>query len=395
MINKDVTRNELLTVVVPIYNSAQYLKRCIESIIHQQYKNLDIILINDGSTDESGLICDNFKNLDQRIRVIHKNNQGLVNTRKLGLELAKGDLITFVDSDDWIDIDMYAQMMGAYMKFQPDLITSGITIENGDIISYEIDKLSEGLYEHHEIEKRVIPCMMFDEQTGIRSITPSVWNKIYKVKLLKDIMDLDETITYGEDAAITYIYITRASKLLVLHNCWYHYITHSDSMVRSYNINSFERIYRFYSYMKCKFIEFGLWNIMEKQVSEYSKIFLHQANKDLFNIEYNPIYLFPFELIEKGSRVIIYGAGKVGASYKKSLLSSEYATLLGWVDNNYKKLAKENNIIESPEILQKKEIDYIVVAIEDKEIASNIHDYLIKSGIAKNKIVWKSPHRLN
>ena len=392
--NRDVIRNDLLTVVVPIYNSAQYLKRCIESIIHQQYKSLDIILINDGSTDESGVICDNFKNIDKRIRVIHKNNQGVVNTRKLGLQLAKGDLITFVDSDDWIDIDMYAQMMGAYIKYQPDLITSGITIEKGDVLNYEIDSLSEGLYDKQEIEKKVIPCMMFDDQTRIRSITSSVCNKVYKVKLLKDIMDLEETITYGEDAAITYIYIAMASKLLVLHHSWYHYMTHTDSMVRNYNINSFERIHQFYNYMKRKFIKFGIWNIMERQVSEYSKIFLHQANKDLFNIEYDPIYLFPFELIEKGSRVIIFGAGKVGTSYKRCLLSSEYATMLGWVDNNYKKLSNEKNVIESPDILQKKEMDYIVVAIEEKEIASNIQDYLIKSGIDKNKIVWKSPRRL-
>ncbi len=397
MINTNIPRNKLLTVVVSVYNTAQYLSKCIESIIHQKYKNLEVVLINDGSTDGSGEICDSFLQIDGRIRVFHRKNQGLVSSRKLGVELAQGDLITFVDSDDWIESDMYTQMIAAYMEFEPDLVTSGLTIVNDNKVNYEIDRMPEGLYELEDIKKKLIPRMMYDEQAGKRAITSSVCNKIYKVDLLKKIIfDLDESITYGEDAAITYLYTARASKIVVLNNSWYNYIIHSNSMVRHHDVNSFERIYQFYNYLKKKFLELGIWNQMESQVKEYTKVFLFQATQDVFDIFVEePIYLFPFKHIEKGSRVVIYGAGKVGISYSESLIKSGYARLQGWVDKNYETLTTKKHIIEPPDILQNRETDYIVIAIKNKEVASEIQEFLGKLGIAKSKIVWQSPVRLN
>lgn len=397
MKNIGIPENKLLTVIVPIYNTAQYLSKCIMSIINQQYKQLDIILIDDGSTDESGKICDEFLQMDSRIRVFHRKNQGLVAARKFGAELARGDLITFVDSDDWIESDMYFQMMDSYMKFEPDMVTSGITIENNDNVRHEIDKVPEGIYESEEIRKKIIPCMMYDDLIGERGITPSVWNKIYKVKLFKEtIIELEEGLVYGEDAAISYLYITRASKIMILSNSWYHYVTHSNSMVNSYSIKSFEQIYQFYNYMKKWFLELGLWKQMETQVKEYTKTFLLKATNNVFDssIE-NAVYLFPFESIEKGSRIVIYGAGKVGISYRESLLKSGYAELRGWVDKDHVKLNSEKHIVESPDTLENGEIDYIVIAIKNEEIVSEIKESLKILGIRDSKIIWKPPIRLN
>ncbi len=387
----------MLSVVVPVYNTAQYLRKCIESIINQQYKKLDIILINDGSTDGSGEVCDSFLHMDGRIRVFHRKNQGLVAVRKLGVELAQGDFITFVDSDDWIESDMYSQMMTAYTEFEPDMVTSGLTIENDNKVNYEMDRTPEGLYEYEDIKRKLIPHMMHDDLMGKRAITSSVCNKIFKVDLLKEIIfDLEESITYGEDAAITYLYIVRASKVVVLNNSWYHYIIHSNSMVRHYDINSFERVYQFYNYIKKKFLELGSWNQMEMQVKKYTKVYLFQATQDIFDILVEePIYLFPFELIEKGSCVVIYGAGKVGTSYCESLLKSGYARLQGWVDKNYETLTTMKHIIEPPDILQNRETDYVVIAIGNKGVASEVQEFLGMLGVEKNKIIWQSPIRLN
>lgn len=393
MYKTDIFINELLTVVVPVYNTAHYLEKCINSIIFQKYNKLDIILINDGSTDESGKLCDELSNKDDRIRVIHINNNGPGAARKLGVELAYGKLITFVDSDDWIEPDMYFCMMAAYAGNTPDMITSGLTIETKNNVIYEIDKIPPGLYESEDINDKIIPCMMYDMQTKQRAITPSMSNKIYKVELLKKVCaDLDENIVLGDDAAITYIFITKASKIMILDRSWYHYVARFNSLTQNNNIESFEKIYKFYHYMRKKFLEFGIWSQMETQVKAYTKIFLFWAIKSVFDIlPEKPKYLFPFELIEKGSSVVIYGGGNVGVSYEENLKKSRYAKLRGWVDENYKNLMKEEHIIQSPDILRNLEFDYVVIAVKNEKVALEIQENLIKLGIKRQKVIWKSP----
>ena len=110
-----MTREQvLLTVIVTIYNVEAYIDQCVESIMNQTYRNLQIILIDDGSLDNSGNICDAYADKDERIQVVHKKNAGLVAARRQGVELAKGNLISFVDGDDWIDPNMYEYMIAAY-----------------------------------------------------------------------------------------------------------------------------------------------------------------------------------------------------------------------------------------------------------------------------------------
>ena len=396
MSNINNLHDELLTVVVPVYNSAQYLRKCVESLINQQYNNLDIILIDDGSTDESGEICNDYLLMDKRIRVFHEKNNGLVMSRKLGIKLAKGKLITFLDSDDWVESDMYLQMMTAYKEFEPDLLTSGIIIEKNDKISIEMDTIPKGIYECKAIKAKIMSCMMYDEQTGKRSITPSVWNKIYKVDLLKmTIMDLEKDITYGEDAAITYTYITRATKIMVLDKSWYHYVVHTDSMSRKFDISSFDKIFKFHEYMKKKFVEFAVWDVMEVQLKEYTKVFLFQSIYGVFDIiPTRSLYLFPFELIKANSSIVIYGAGKVGISYVDNILKSGYANLQGWVDENYERVINGKYVLETPDILKSREVDYVVIAIENGEVVLEIKENLKMLGIGENKIIWRKPVRL-
>ena len=98
-------QNILFSIIVPIFNVSAYVRKCIESIVNQTYQNLDIILVDDGSTDDSGVICDEYAEKDSRIRVIHKTNGGLVSARKAGINIAKGEYSLYVDGDDWIEND--------------------------------------------------------------------------------------------------------------------------------------------------------------------------------------------------------------------------------------------------------------------------------------------------
>ena len=107
----EVKHESLISVIVPIYNAESYLRQCIDSILKQTYEQLDILFVDDGSTDSSGKICDEYRALDPRVRVIHKRNEGLMKARKTGVNYAKGDYVTFVDADDWIEPNTYLSML--------------------------------------------------------------------------------------------------------------------------------------------------------------------------------------------------------------------------------------------------------------------------------------------
>lgn len=113
----------MISIIVPIYNVEKYLPKCIESIINQTYTDLEILLIDDGSTDNSGLICDKYASIDNRIRVIHKKNGGLSDARNVGLDICKGKYISFIDSDDYIELTMYEKMIKIMINQKVDIVS--------------------------------------------------------------------------------------------------------------------------------------------------------------------------------------------------------------------------------------------------------------------------------
>lgn len=129
----------LLSVIVPVYNTEPYLRKCIESVCNQTYKNLEIILVDDGSTDLSGTICDKFAAKDSRIKVIHKENEGLVSARKAGVLAARGEYIANIDGDDYIDLEMFKTMMQVALQQGVDMVQCGLFNQNCE---GEIDRKS-------------------------------------------------------------------------------------------------------------------------------------------------------------------------------------------------------------------------------------------------------------
>ena len=123
-----------ITVIVPIYNVEKYLKRCIESILNQTFKDFELLLLNDGSTDSSGKICDIYASKDNRIVVRHKKNQGVSTTRNLGIDIAKGEYITFIDSDDWIEKDYLEKMYSKIKEMNVPLLITGYIEERNGIV---------------------------------------------------------------------------------------------------------------------------------------------------------------------------------------------------------------------------------------------------------------------
>lgn len=387
-----------LTVIVPVYNAERYLPKCIESILNQTYSNLEVILIDDGSTDMSGEICDHYAKVDERVKVIHCENAGVVSSRLKGIELASGEVVTFVDSDDWIESDMYSYMMDVYKRHNPDMVSSGLIIEDetGGVIQQEFDLYDEGGYLPEQMEEVIIKEMMWSEEYGKRRITSSVCNKLFKLEGLKKVAsDIDISLTIGEDAAITYPYIAMSSSIFIINRGWYHYIKRSCSMISSHSLKSFEAVLKFENYMKKTFSNNGRADGIICQIRQYVKIFLLEIMHGVYEVEMEKIrFVFPYELIPSGSTVVLYGMGQVGTSYWYCLHGGEYIKRVICVDKNYERFANSQIPVNAPAVIEEGNFDYIVIAVENEVIAKEIREMLLAKKICNEKIIWKKPKRV-
>ncbi len=165
-------KNPLISIIVPVYKTEQYLDRCLDSIVNQTYKNLEIILVDDGSPDNCPQMCDEWKTKDSRIRVIHKENDGLANARNSGIEIASGDYMMFADSDDFLEKDMIDFLLNLSLKYDADVSRCGFYFdyENGEKKSAGNDK---------DIKLPDYDERMIDLATG-GHISGVAWNKLYK-----------------------------------------------------------------------------------------------------------------------------------------------------------------------------------------------------------------------
>ena len=217
-----------ISVIVPIYNSEKYLHRCINSIISQTYKNLEIILVDDGSTDNSGMICDQLATQDERIRVFHKKNGGLSSARNLGIEVASGDYIAFVDSDDWLADDIYEYCIDLAEKNNCDVIDYNVEFTNGNgtkkafgtEIKYDIE-IIEG--------KEILRDYLMKGQTEKAPFT--VWRKLYKRHLFETIRFPEGKI--NEDIVLNYKILKRCNKIACTNKVGYYYFQSEESITRN------------------------------------------------------------------------------------------------------------------------------------------------------------------
>ncbi|MDE7337465.1 MAG: glycosyltransferase, partial [Clostridia bacterium] len=155
--------NIKFSVVVPVYNIEKYLKKCIDSLISQTYSNLQIILVDDGSTDSSSAICDEYAIKDERITVVHKENEGLISARQAGALRANGDYIACVDGDDWLDERYFQNFASIIDEFSPDIVCCSNFASDGEVFSPANIYIKEGFYGKSDIEEKIFPFLIEDE----------------------------------------------------------------------------------------------------------------------------------------------------------------------------------------------------------------------------------------
>lgn len=228
---KKINLNDKVSIIIPVYNAGNYLEECLKSILKQTYKNIEIILIDDGSTDSSGKICDVYSKKDCRIKVIHSINRGVSSSRNTGIKLAQGKYIVFIDSDDYINEDMIEDMIEGMKK--SDLAICGYNrIESQN----KIKKVGIS------INKHIINMEELENYMGFllnKLLFNSPANKMYKKELINQYFD--EQLSMGEDLLFNLEYIKNISSIRIIREELYNYRIHdSNSLSSCYRHNMFE-----------------------------------------------------------------------------------------------------------------------------------------------------------
>ena len=212
-----------VSIIVPIYNVSEYLDKCLENIIEQTYNNIEIILVDDGSTDDSGRKCDSYARLDERIKVIHKENGGLSSARNAGLDICTGNYIVFVDSDDWISKFMVEKLVNKLIKSKSDIVCCEFfEVDEKTLLCSKIDA-EEKIMESEEALEKLLKLEIRDY----------AWNKIYKRELFSELRFPDGR-NY-EDMATTYRAFMQANKVCVIPDLLYYYVTRNGSIANTSN----------------------------------------------------------------------------------------------------------------------------------------------------------------
>lgn len=229
-----------ISVIVPVYNAERYIKKCAASLTGQTYENLEILLIDDGSTDKSGTLCDQLAGEDKRIKVIHKENGGLISAWKRGVAESSGEYLNFIDSDDWADLNMIEEMAAQLTGNEREIVASDYIIEreNGSR-QYVWQQLPPGVYDRKAMEEQVIPNLLGRES---RYVTISRCMKLISRKLIEENCKYSNPlIRAAEDLTIMFPALVDTQRLVIMdHKAYYHYLYVKESMIHKYDKGLFE-----------------------------------------------------------------------------------------------------------------------------------------------------------
>jgi glycosyltransferase involved in cell wall biosynthesis len=386
--------NKLISIIVPIYKVEKYLEQCIKSLISQTYSNIEIILVNDGSPDSCSHICDEYEKQDIRIKVIHKENEGLVSARKAGIAVANGEYIGFVDGDDWVESKMYEDLMYYALKYNTDIVAAGYKEElDGNIVEILYNNIPSGYYSKEDLVKHVYPKMLCNGKFSQFGVFSYLWNKIFKKDVIfNNQMNIDNQIFMAEDAACTYPTLLDANSLYITCSSFYVYRQRVDSMVKSRNIDTLElnRYKKLYNHLHKNFTKSEHSSILLPQLDLFLLSLLTTRTGLIFNENEKDNELFVFKNIPLNSKIIVCGAGTFGQHLVKKIQNENKFNLIKWVDdlhNIYKNLGLS---VESITQINKSEYDFVLIAFIDEQNAYNIKHKLINYGIPNDKLLTVS-----
>lgn len=219
--------SKLVSIIVPVYNVEHYLNRCLKSLTHQTYNNIEIILVDDGSTDNSGRICDDFAKEDSRILVIHKHNEGVAQARLYGFENSKGDYITFLDSDDYVSINYVEKLLEPVYKQNVDLVCCKHYFQHDEKI-FPSNFTINGFFNKKRLIRLISSNYLYNDQLGYSSIPVYLWAKLIRRDYVKEGLLAGKGLSYWEDQIALFRILLNINSMYVLDDYLYYYIRYNE-----------------------------------------------------------------------------------------------------------------------------------------------------------------------
>lgn len=254
---------DLISVIVPVYNVEKYLNRCINSIVNQTYKNIEIILVDDGSEDKSGLVCDNYAAENSNIKVIHKENAGLGYARNSGLEIATGKYVVFVDSDDYIEQDMIDNLYFCITKYNAEACIAGFKRVYSDKTEIHKNSLAGRVFQGKEIKEYVLPRMLGKLPDGSDYIEMSVWKVLFSMEIIRkySLCFPSERELISEDIVFDLGYYAKCKSVCMSDDVGYCYCDNEGTLTTRYRAERFQLQKKMYLYIENKVAELGISDI--------------------------------------------------------------------------------------------------------------------------------------
>lgn len=380
--------DDLISLIVPIYQVEKYLDQCIQSIRNQTYKNLEIILVNDGSNDRCPQICNAHAKDDKRIIVIHKENGGLDSARKAGISVATGKYVGYVDGDDWIEPDMYEALFEYAKKYNVDVV------ESGAIDSYENKEkkrapyLKEGCYKDKDFVEKVEPNLLYSGTFFEYGISAYLWSKLFlKEKIYKYQMVEDLTNIIHNDTMVALPCIAETKSVYVSHDCYYHYRVRNDSLKRTHKKDEVANLFRCYPEFYLRFEGTKLFSNKDRQIKYYTMYWLLHRAIYVFDNLSTGNFLMPYGGLKIQDKIVLYGAGSVGIHLENYIRNIEGSNIVCWMDYNYENLKGVLNV-RNPEEIKDYDFDYVVISILRESAVKSAKNYLLNFGVPEEKILW-------
>ena len=379
--------NELVSIVIPVYNISSYLEECLNSIIMQTYKELEVLVVDDGSQDDSLSICKKFALIDDRFRVIHQENKGVVGARQTGIENATGKYIAFIDGDDWIDEDMIQTMVDALGD--SDMVCAGVNWEKEkDCFCNKRDLFDVGVYQGESLDK-IRQNMIYDLERNLsHPITTWMFNKLYTTNKVKKIhKSIDRQLKFSEDAVFVYRYFLECEKVTITDSYKYHYRYREESALHKNDTKRLANISNTYNELlgtiKDKPDEYRLHEQCHRWLLERCYIALNE--KMSIEKEYRMVrhFIDCRELYDK--RIVLYGAGQVGKDIFFQLCKLKQNIVL-WIDKRSEEMKKDGWPVSSISDLKQINYDCLIIAIESNNTREAVRNELVMKGVSDDAI---------
>lgn len=369
---------ELVTIIVPIYNGERYLKECLDSILVQDYHRLEIIMVDDGSTDKTKLICQKFVDRDKRFQYIYQENAGQNAARKKGVEHASGDWVLFVDADDFVTPDFCSVFLTMQHKTGVDMVFAQLQYyQNGEYGKMPLINI-DGVFSGEDVLKQYIQPRFF-----MFGVAGGVFPVLYRKEIIKEALErIDLRIRFSEDCGCTIYSILHSHRVSFTSKVVYFYRQTESSCLHTHTkSNLFGQ----------KLLRRFLVSALSESGNE--KVFLKKMNWLIINDLLEGGYeffsdfpgLYPFGTISNNKRVVIYGAGVLGEEIHDKF--PHHLMLAGWVDRQaayYQSIGKQVLPVEDlPQI----SFDYLVIAVMNPNTREEIMKDLLEKGIPTNKIL--------